>query len=316
MTPENPHSFLPRYHKRAFRHNYRAPFIYHIILGKQPSFPRFGEVEGDCRIPVGNPGAAFIRESLFGRFVAKSIVGLPYDFPFIRLHQFKVMPDHVHILLETTEWLEEDLDAYIDKLKDKVALKITRAGNKRVERDEIFIPGFCDKPLLLKRSLDVLYKYIDSNPHRLATRIQNPSFFRRTTSLRINNRLYEAYGNLFLMGNPEKEAVKISRRYSKEECENLRDKWLWEASRGTALVSPFISPAEKKIRAEAEAAGARVILIVPESFPERFKPSFHNFNLCSEGRLLIISMGQKPGSPLTRETCVKLNELAHEIAGN
>ncbi len=51
---------LPRYHQRAFAHNYHAPFIYHIILTKKKGVEPFGVVEGDARIAPGMPGSAQI----------------------------------------------------------------------------------------------------------------------------------------------------------------------------------------------------------------------------------------------------------------
>lgn len=58
----SPSESLPRYHKRAFAHNYRAPFIYHIILKKTENCESFGSVKGDARIPFGSPGCARIDE--------------------------------------------------------------------------------------------------------------------------------------------------------------------------------------------------------------------------------------------------------------
>lgn len=49
-----------KYNKRAFAHNYYAPFIYHIILSKNNAFPVFGTIKGDARIPYGYRGCAEI----------------------------------------------------------------------------------------------------------------------------------------------------------------------------------------------------------------------------------------------------------------
>ncbi len=95
-----------------------------------------------------------------------------------------------------------------------------------------------------------------------------------TESNPINaSREYEAYGNPFLFRNPDKEAVKISRKDSEEAKQRKREEWLFSAEKGTILVSPFISPLEKAIRSEAESLGAKIILIVHEAFPEIYKPA-------------------------------------------
>ena len=38
------------------------------------------------------------------------------------------------------------------------------------------------------------------------------------------------------------------------------------------------------------------------------------FDLCSSGRLLIISLGEPKGTELTRDLCRRINVLAEEIA--
>lgn len=254
-------SALPRYHKRAFAHNYRAPFIYHIILKKNDGFSKFGSVKGDARITPGLPGSACIDETVLGKTIAKSILGIQKQFPIIQIYQFVVMPDHVHILLRVKEWSEYHLDSYIEALVSNIGKSYSKAIGEEISGRDIFQPGYCDKPLLLKRSLDGLFRYIRENPHRLAMRRQFPHFFQRVRKLRIGEKEYEAYGNLFLFRNPDKEAVKISRKFTSEEKERKKSAWLSAASEGTVLVSPFISPAEKAIRAEAEALGAKIILL-------------------------------------------------------
>ncbi len=111
-----------------------------------------------------------------------------------------------------------------------------------------------------------------------------------------------------------KMAVKIRRVFTPEERLRKKEAWLSAAARGTVLVSPFISPDEKQVRAEAEALGARVILIVHEAFGERYKPAAHDFELCSSGHLLIISLGLPLGTPLTRYLCERMNQLAFTLA--
>ncbi|MDE7376063.1 MAG: hypothetical protein K2N16_04370 [Muribaculaceae bacterium] len=309
MAPNNnlpakslsPGEVLPHYHKRAFAHNYHAPFIYHLILKKKDAFPKFGVVKGDAQIAPGQPGCAFIEETELGKTIAKSIIAIQKQFPILQIYQFAVMPDHVHILLRVKEWSEKHLDFYIETLVNNIGT-------------DIFQPGYCDKPLLRKRSLDCLFRYIRENPHRLAMRQQFPQFFQRIRKLKIDEKEYEAYGNLFLFRNPDKEAVKISRKFPPEEKEQKKTNWLNAASKGTILVSPFISKEEKAIRAEADALGAKIILITHETFPDRFKPSAHDFSLCSEGRLLIISLGLPARTTLSRSICLQMNSFAETIS--
>ncbi len=305
---------LPRYHKRAFAHNYHAPFIYHLILKKSDGAEYFGVVGGDARFAPGTPGSAFIQETEVGKIIAKSIVRLQYTFPILQIYQYAIMPDHVHILLRVKEWTEKHLDFYVENLVADVERQLAKLHANRPVSAKPFQDGYCDKPLLMKRSLDALYSYIRENPHRLAMRQQFPQFFQRAKKLAIGGADYEAYGNLFLFRNPDKEAVKISRRFTPEETARRKAAWLSSASKGTILVSPFISKKEKEVRAEAEAVGGKVILITHERFSERFKPAAGDFALCAEGRLLIISLGLPPKTALSRAICLQMNTLAQIIA--
>lgn len=301
------------YHRRAFAHNYSAPFIYHIIIKKEKRCERFGEVSGDAKIEPGKEGCADIRESPLGKIIAKAIVHLQYKFSILKPHQFKVMPDHVHLILEVKDWSPYHLDYYIDDLMESIAEKYSKLRGKTYSIDDIFQPGYCDKPLLLKISLDGWYKYIKENPHRLAMRKQYPEFFKRLRHLKIGDKEFEAYGNLFLYRNPDKVAVKMSNKYS-EEFRTEKFKFYNQALLvGSVLVSPFIHEDEKKIRKEAEENGGNIILIEYKKFPEIYKPFEHDYNQCCKGKLMIISMGYPPKTDLTKKICREMNELAELI---
>ena len=131
--------------------------------------------------------------------------------------------------------------------------------------------------------------------------------------LRIGNRVYNAYGNLQLLDNPFREQVVVHRADSEATRRQNRELWLYTAANGGVLVSPFISPAEKAIRAEAESLGARIILVSPEPFCERYKPAVHDFQLCEQGRLLIVS-SPTDCCELDRAHCLAMNSLASTIA--
>lgn len=306
--------FKHSYTRRCHGHDYRAPFIYHIILSKAEGCENFGSVKGDAKITPGNPGCAYIERSILGNIIQKATKELPKDFPIIQLYQYCVMPDHVHILLRVLQRSEMHLGFYITKLKGKIRQEYSQQIGRDLTSEEIFKPNYCDKPLTRRRSLDGLFRYIRENPHRLAMRRQYPEFFSRVRKLKIGEHEYEAYGNLFHFRNPDKAAVKISRSFTEEEKARKREYWLQDASSGTTLVSPFISKDEKAIRSEAEKLGANIILITHEAFPERFKPAKHDFDLCSAGHLLIISLGLPAKTELTRDLCQRMNALAAEIA--
>ncbi|MFZ4397098.1 MAG: hypothetical protein ACOYOU_15900 [Kiritimatiellia bacterium] len=59
-----------------------------------------------------------------------------------------------------------------------------------------------------------------------------------------------------------------------------------------------------------------LILINPNGFP-LYKPSGVYFDLCAQGRLLVLSPFVHTGrkEPLTRERCLQMNRWVEEICG-
>ena len=218
------------------------------------------------------------------------------------------MPDHVHLLLFVTSPIDLPVGNYIGKLKNAI-LQEYRLLSKTEAL--IFDHDFYDCILHRDRSLDTLYKYIRDNPRRLAVRRAHPEFFRRVNELKIGGQTYQAYGNFQLLDNPFKKQVIVHRADTLEIRRHNRELWLYTAANGGVLVSPFISPYEKAIRAEAEEIGGRIILIINHSLDPRYKPIGHDFDLCKSGRLLIISANLDDN--LNRSACLTMNSIAEEI---
>lgn len=238
-----------------------------------------------------------------GKVIEHHIREIAHICPAIRLLQYIIMPDHVHMLIFVTEKTEKALGSYIAALKVRIGQNLGRGS--------IFLPDFYDRILYKKHSLDVIFKYIKLNPYRLAVRIANPEFFQCTHCLNIGGTPHDAYGNLQLIDNPFKAQVVVHRADSLEVKQRKRDFWLHLAANGGVLVSPFISKEEKAIRQEAEALGGKVILITDRKYGSREKPAAHDFEQCAQGKLLIISADV---GDFSRAACLAMNALAHNLA--
>lgn len=289
---------------RAFWHNYKAKCIYLITLKKSVQIPSFGDLTGDPTIAPGQPGCLRINLSPLGKIVRNAIYDISKIEPKIRLFQYAMMPDHVHFLISVEEALSEPLGMTIARLKAAI--------NQSAGQTGIFRESYNDQILRRDRSLDTLFQYLRDNPRRLAVRRAHPEFFRRVNALKIGDKTYQAYGNFQLLDCPFKEQVVVHRADTPDERERNRRQWLYTAANGGVLVSPFISPAEKAIRTEAEALDSRTILITNEPFGDRYKPAAHDFSLCQTGRILIISANLP--SDLSRSACLTMNTLARQIA--
>lgn len=304
--------FESAYNRRSRSIDYAAPGIYHIILRKHPSAQEYGSLAGDPAIAPGLPGCAKVERSSLGRILQKEIYDWPLHCTALKVYQYVVMPDHAHILIRVTKRLPHPLGTYIGLLKGAITRRWrASAGDPAAV---VFEEGYTDRYLHPGRDLDTLFRYIRENPHRLAMRRRYPEFFSTRRDIELFGSRWSAYGNLFLLRDPMKCAVAVRTRHTPAEREAFREEWLWNAANGGVLVSPFISPEEKAIREEAERLGGRIIHIQHQPFGKRFKPEERRFNLCSQGRMLILA----PAEPLRverfRNACLLMNRVAERLA--
>jgi hypothetical protein len=288
---------------RAPFHDYTARCIYHITVCKSALAPAFGRLTG--QLPDIN-----ITKTVLGQIIEKEIRLLPELSPNLRLLQYVIMPDHIHLLLFVTERTDRPLGVYIGKMKVRIGQKYREITNSELS---VFEKNFDDRILYRSRSLDTIYRYIRENPYRLAVRRENPQFFSRINSLTLCGRHCQAYGNILLLKNPFKEQVVIHRADSAERRVRMREQWLHTADNGGVLVSPFISQAEKQIRDAAMEINGKLIIIRNGTFAERYKPSGKEFELCADGRLLIIASDFGP-SEISRAGCLNMNSFAETLA--
>ena len=286
---------------RCYFHDYQSRCIYHITLKKAKGVRVFGNLCGDCQ-------NAAIERSQLGKIIEKHIRKIYALNPAIRLLQYSIMPDHVHLLIFVASPIEMHLGKYISKLKILIYQDFREMTGDAVS---IFEEDFYDCILYRNRSLDTLYRYLRDNPRRLAVRRAHPEFFRRVNRLKIGEKYYQAYGNFQLLECPFKEQVVVHRADTPEVRERNRRGWLYAAANGGVLVSPFISQAEKAIRTEADEAGGRFIYITNQPLAERYKPSGRDFELCESGRMLIVSANFD--GDLNRTACLAMNSLAETI---
>lgn len=300
-------------------HDYRSRCIYHIVLKKADYIPVFSEVVGF----VGNhtwPPTVKLSET--GQIIANCLSKLKNQFPFISILRKCIMPDHVHIALFVKEESEFHLGQIVAELKRKCSSEFEALTHNN-GKTEIFIPGYHDTFLSGNNQLKAMLAYISDNPRRHLVRKLNEGWFHRFTITDGKDR-YEAYGNWDLLSEFQKVRVKYSRKYNQAELNIYKKLWHRTILNDGILVSPFIHSEEKKVRDWAIDNGGVLIYITYKPFTDRYKPSGKLFELCSEGRLMIVSFPidfseqeciRNHGSP-SYTTCQKMNELALKISNN
>lgn len=302
--------------RRCRNHDYCEPCIYLLTLSRTEGLPPFVAIRQN---PLYKKVTPVVEILPLGRLLYRC---LDKVFPNrytkdgrVKVLYRQVMPDHLHLLIYVRERLDRNLSYLIGYLQ-----RVCN-GAMRAEYGEaasaMFRPGYNDRICYNKGCKDNFYNYVRDNPYRYLVKRLYPEFFVNTLEMELEGRRLAICGNFLLLDNPSKVAVKISR--VKERTPDLALKLLqWdEAIRcGGVLVSPFINPEEKKIRDRAIGEGAGVILVVPYVFPERFKPQGQLFNLCMQGRLLLVSTGRhnSGNKTVTRVEAVEMNEIAAQIA--
>ncbi len=252
---------IPNGQRRAPWHDYYGRSIYMITLNAAPGIPRFSALKG---IPGNHDWPPCTILTPLGEIIAKSLSSLKETFPFTKIMRRVIMPEHVHFVIYVTEKTEYHLGDIISHFKGGCTrayarLESIRTDNFDTKLQSIFEIGYHDRLLLKEGQLDRMLRYVSDNPRRRLERMSNPDFYSRYSLRDCQGNLYEAYGNIHLLADPDIEAVKISRSYSTEHLRRLKINWLRTIQNCGVLVSPFISPAEKRVRNWAIDNGGRLI---------------------------------------------------------
>lgn len=284
-------------------HDYRSRCIYLITITELPGAPRFAEVV-DSAVPYSR--------ILYAGEVLCAAIAETFSFPDIDILKRVLMPDHVHLVVFVKEQLEHPIGYYIRKLKSLTTGKLRHELNQPDLR--VFEPDFHDRILRGRKQLPAMINYVADNPRRLALRRRMPELFVVRRSIMVCGHEFDACGNLFLLDDFDCQAVRVHRRWTPEEMHDARAIWRRCAINGGTLVSPFIHPVEKEVFKESLELHGRIILLTTEPMGERYKPGGRYFDLCAQGRLLVLHPAGFPDRELTRADALAMNEFAEKIA--
>ena len=174
----------------------------------------------------------------------------------------------------------------------------------------LFAKGYND---LILRSYDELptwLNYLHDNPRRLMLKRARPAFLRPFFNLPIGTHTYNGIGNRQLLAAP--------RRLTESDIEREIARHLAAAKAGTVLVSPAISPAEKRVMRAVFDAGYPTIVLMENGFTPLSKPHGEQFYACAKGTLLMLSPWEHHNDKrkLTATQCQQLNLMALEISNS
>ena len=126
--------------------------------------------------------------------------------------------------------------------------------------DPVFTERPFLRPLSRRGQLQAMLRYVRMNPQRLATKRLMPGFFRVQKGIEIGGRSYDGVGNVALLQAEHFDVVHVRstmvRAAEHGDCQPLRDYMnsrVLEARQGVVMVSPFISPDEKRVTTQKNA---------------------------------------------------------------
>lgn len=308
----------PDFLSRARWHDYRSRCIYMVTLSAAEGSPRFSEVIGWANAEGISAGVRLLPA---GALIEREIVRLPERYPIVKVLAHCVMSDHLHIVIFIKERTETSLPRIVAAFEagcTKAFRESFPDSRLSLAGGSLFAKGFNDRIVRGRGDADAFCRYVEDNPKRYYLRKNHPEYFDRCRIITVNGRELAAYGNLLLLRHCVKCAVKVSRSLTPEETISRERAWSETVRSKGVLVSPFISPGEKELFRHAVEGGAAIIHILPNGFPERFKPSGREFELCADGRLLLIAPVEYDTrrAVVSREQCLAMNELAALVAAN
>ena len=356
-TGGTPAPTKPNGQRRAPWHDYSQPGIYMLTLSIEDRQCVFGSIVGTTRAQKGTPDYPYLQPTPFAQEVLENeIPKITKYYPNVEVWKTVLMPDHLHILVCVREPMPEGkhLGLVISGFKAGCTQAWWRLqdpslgrtlGNRNPLpspsspssppvtvpsgspegpspsplRPLLFHKGYHDRIVRTPDTLANVRRYMDDNPFRAKLRQEIPHLMQRRLHLWIHDRENAAFGNLFLLKNPEKIQVFFHRKNAQgipthltPEYAKERDRLLRLADEGAALVTPGISKGEQGVVTEALTRHLPLIILQKEPISEYWKPSQSRFYACASGHLLILAPWSLDGTS-DYERFHTLNDFARDI---
>ena len=323
-------------------HDYTSACIYLVTVTTVDRRRVLGSLVGE------SPDLAKVEATALGEYVAEAFRKKAAEVTKktgcrIQVLHYQIMPDHFHGILYVRDILPKDysLGKIVAAWKsdcthalwdDYAALKCDELdeGNKSSlcaqyfssEKPSLFTSGFNDRILFRKGQLKTWIKYLEDNPRRLWLKIHFPDRLQKVYDFKAGKtgRQYTAVGNTFLVTYPERLQVRCHRNLTEEQIQEEVATYMKEARRGTVLVSPFISPAEKAVYEACYKERLKMIRVVNRGLDGKFVyPSGRDLTGCSEGFMLVLApyadySEETAAKRITRAQCLDMNEYAADLA--
>jgi len=162
----------------------------------------------------------------------------------------------------------------------------------------LFDDNYDDTVCLDERHRQAMIAYVFDNPRRAMLCHILPDFLRRCLHVKIGQRSYGAFGNLFLLRWPRRVQVMCHRRHPVSRLpyettdDYAADRRRWEAAvmtGGTVIITPGISRGESLMKDECLRRRFPLIHLQKTPIGRYWKPERKRFEACACGSLLILA---------------------------
>ena len=270
------------------------------------------------------------RRRLFGKIIdaklQKTQLGLAVErriiemgqMPGIRLFNFVVMPDHVHLQLHLRAGLPEPLVALGRALGAFKSLCAKDFHELTGESGSLWQQGYHDWICQSAEMIAAVNRYIDYNPLKFELRYNQPEFLAIHEPLAAwrlsTEEFWRGIGAVELLdGGTPFISLRISRRLSARQVNEAVVR-IRRRVEDYVFVGGWISPGEKAVRDMllAEPKG-RIIQILPSAMPHDYKVGSLWLRAIRDRRAAIIARGNGE-IEFSRVACLEVNEAAARIA--
>ena len=194
------------------------------------------------------------------------------------------------------------------------ALQVMKGSHP--EHGLLFEPGYNDLVLRTDDEYQRWKHYLRDNPRRLLMKRERPELLHPFFNLCLGSHCYNGIGNRALLSAPQRMAVRVSRRLTGQQLEAEVARYMEAARNGTVLISPAISPGEKRVMRQAFDLHLPTIVVLRIGFTPLSKPQGEQFDGCAQGRLLMLSAWEHTNErvTLTASDCQQMNLMAIELS--
>jgi len=301
----DPKSEIHRF--RRFRgYDYSRGAALFVTIVTNPRRRLFGKIVG-----------AKLQKTQLGIAVVRRIVEMG-QMPGIRLFNFVVMPDHVHLQLHLRAGLPEPLVALGRAIGAFKSLCAKDFHELTGESGSLWQQGYHDWVCQSAEMIAAVNRYIDYNPLKFELRYNQPEFLAIREPLsgwRLSTKeFWRGIGAVELLdGDTPFIALRISRRLSSRQVREAVAR-IRRRVGDYVFVGGWISPGEKAVRDMllAEQKG-RIIQVLPSAMPHDYKVGSMWLEAIRSRRAAIIARGNSE-TEFSRAACLEVNEAAGRMA--